>query len=75
MRLAEAAVAESEGRHPDYLDTLAAAYAEIGDFERAVAEERRALAQLEGRDVPAAIVGLFRRNLARFEAGEPLREP
>ncbi len=75
VRLAEAAVAESEGRHPDYLDTLAAAYAEIGDFERAVAEERRALAQLEDRDVPDAIVGLFRRNLARFEAGEPLREP
>ena len=75
LRLAEAVVAESEAGHPDYLDTLAAAYAEVGDFERAVAEERRALAQLEGRDVPDEITGLFRRNLALFESGKPLREP
>ena len=75
LRLAEAVVAESEAGHPDYLDTLAAAYAEVGDFERAVAEERRALAQLEGRDVPDEIAGLFRRNLALFESGKPLREP
>jgi predicted Zn-dependent protease len=74
LRLAEAAVAEGEGQHPDHIDTLACAYAELGDFERAVAEQRRALAMLEGHTVPDEIVELFQRHLAAFEAGEPVRE-
>jgi arylsulfatase A-like enzyme len=75
VSLAQAVVEESGAQHPDYLDTLAAAWAEVGDFERAVAEQRRALALVEGRDLPPGLVEPLRRHLELFEAGEPLREP
>jgi tetratricopeptide (TPR) repeat protein len=75
VRLAQAVVAETEGRHPDYIDTLAAAYAETGAFDRAIAEQRRAIAMLEGHDVPAGVIEAFQRHLAAFEAGQPVREP
>jgi len=75
LRMAEAVVEETHGKHPDYVDTLAAAYAEVGDFERAVAEQKRALALLEGKGLPPQIVASFERHLASLEAGEPIREP
>jgi tetratricopeptide (TPR) repeat protein len=75
VRLAQAAVAESEGQHPDYIDTLASAYAETGAFDRAVAEQRRAIAMLEGHDVPEGVMEAFQRHLATFEAGQPVRAP
>jgi hypothetical protein len=68
-------VAETGGQHPDYLDTLAAARAEMGDFEGAAAEERRALALLEGRGMLPDVVKDLRRHLASIEAHQPLREP
>jgi tetratricopeptide (TPR) repeat protein len=75
VRLAEAVVAETEGQHPDYLDTLAAARAETGAFDQAIAEQKRAIAMLEGHDVPDGVIESFQRHLAAFEAGEPVREP
>jgi arylsulfatase A-like enzyme/thioredoxin-like negative regulator of GroEL len=75
VRLSQAVVAETEGRHPDYVDTLAAAFAETGAFDRAVAEQRRAIAMLEGHDVPDGVIEAFQRHLAAFEAGQPVREP
>ena len=57
------------------LDTLAAAYAENGDFDRAVEASRRALELLTTREVPEEALELFRSHLASFEAGQPVREP
>ena len=55
------------------LDTLAAAYAEVGDFDRAVttAERAAALAESHGYTHTA---GAIRETAARYESGEPLRE-
>jgi hypothetical protein len=43
---AEKAVAATERKDPEYLDTLAAAYAESGQFDRAVSTQKEALALL-----------------------------
>jgi arylsulfatase A-like enzyme len=75
VRMAEAAVAETDARHPGYLDTLAAAHAETGDFERALAEQRRAFALFQGRNVEPGLLEGYERHLADLEAGRPIREP
>jgi tetratricopeptide (TPR) repeat protein len=75
LALAREAVAASGGANPDYLDTLAAAYAELGRFDEAVAEQRRALELAEDRELPDAFVASLRAHLALLEAGNPIREP
>jgi tetratricopeptide (TPR) repeat protein len=75
LRLAQEAVRETDATHPDYLDTLAAAWAEQGDFERAVTEQERALALLAGHTLPADVVAAFERHLELYRAGKPLRGP
>lgn len=56
---------------PAYLDALAVAYAANGDFERAAAEERRAIDLLPpGSD---DVLGDYRGRLALFERGMPYR--
>ncbi len=56
------------------LDTLAAAYAEAGDFDRAIETAKRAIAQVEsaGNETVAAAM---REHLRSYQAGQPCREP
>lgn len=75
LQLAQAAVDETEGTHPDYLDSLACAYAELGRFESAVTHQQRAIALLEGHGILPEAMTSYREHLARFEAGKPAREP
>ena len=70
LHLAQRAVAQAE--NPGTLDTLAAAYAESGDFARAIATQRNAIAAIsqETESLREELVG----RLAKYEAREPWRE-
>jgi TPR repeat protein len=70
VALAERATARE--RSPSYLDTLAAAYAEIGNFEQAIALQKEALAGVKEQD--SALAAELRSHLEAFQAGEPWRE-
>ena len=59
-------------RTPAYLDTLAAAYAETGKFDRAVEVQQEALAMV--KEGEAALAAELKSHLAAFEAGRPWRE-
>ena len=57
-----------------YLDTLAAAHAEAGEFAAAVRTERKAITRA-GRGASAAALQDLERRLTLFERDEPYREP
>lgn len=63
-------------RSPAYLDTLAAAYAETGKFDRAVETQREALSLAQGTEAGSdpEMVAELRTHMESFEAGEPWRE-
>ena len=76
MRNGEQALAQAQRalaleRNPSYLDTLAAAYAELGRFDEAAAVQRQALA-LAGASSPLA--DEFSSRLAAYLRTEPWRE-
>ena len=56
------------------LDTQAAAYAEAGRFDEAVAAARRALAACAGQENPA-LADRIRARLALYESHSPYHEP
>jgi arylsulfatase A-like enzyme/Flp pilus assembly protein TadD len=72
--MAEQAVAESQRGAPALLDTLAAAYAEVGRFDRAVEVSREAIALLERREMPEEVIATFHARLEGYEQGRPARE-
>jgi tetratricopeptide (TPR) repeat protein len=70
VQLAEAAVAATSRKNADYLDTLAAAYAETQRFDKAAAAEREAIAlyQTEQQKKDAGS------RLSLYQAHRPYRE-
>jgi tetratricopeptide (TPR) repeat protein len=73
VTLARRAVELSPG-NPDYLDTLAAAYAEAQRFPEAVQTGRKALDLARQQHQPA-LAESIRAKLRLYEAGTPFRQP
>lgn len=69
IRLAGEVNNATGGRNPEVLRVLAAAQAETGDFSRAVPTAKKALSEADGE-----LAECLRRELARYEAGQPMRE-
>jgi tetratricopeptide (TPR) repeat protein len=71
--LATKACELSEWKNPDFLDTLAAAYAEAGQFDDAVKWQKKALEHPEAFD--AAEFEQAKQRLKLYEARKPYHEP
>jgi len=64
---------EEARQRPEYLDTLAAAWAANGDFERAVALQQQALDRAVAQQ-QEEVLDVLRAHLEAFRAGETLTE-
>jgi arylsulfatase A-like enzyme/Flp pilus assembly protein TadD len=73
LRIAQRVTRETSEPQPSFLDTLASAYAEVGDFANAVSVQKRALRLIEATG-DAEQIGDARDHLAELEAGRPVRE-
>jgi arylsulfatase A-like enzyme len=64
------------GGQPDFhhIDSVAAAYAESGDFTRAARLGRRAVALARKGGAPAPLLAALEQHQKAFEAGKPVRE-
>jgi tetratricopeptide (TPR) repeat protein len=74
IRFAERAVALTGHRDAKALDTLAAAYASAGRFDRAAATAQEALSRASGAPGGRQAV-LIRRRLELYRQSRPYREP
>ena len=74
LELALRADKSAGGNDPAVLGTLAAAYAETGDYPGALETAQRALALAKKSGKEGNFVGL-KREIALYEAGKPCREP
>jgi tetratricopeptide (TPR) repeat protein len=72
LQLAEQACRQTNNRAPSALDAMAAAYAEMGDFPKAiaVAEEAHRMALAAGLNRQADLIG---RRLQYYRSGQPFR--
>jgi eukaryotic-like serine/threonine-protein kinase len=70
VSLAGKAVAATNRKNPDYLDTMAAAYAETGQFDEAVKIENEAIALLHNETEKAD----YTSRLGLYKAGKPCRQ-
>ena len=73
LRLAEKACKLSDNQRYTYVDTLGAAYAELGRFEEAITTEKKAieLAQLAGAD---DIVEIYQQRIKLYEQKQAYRD-
>jgi tetratricopeptide (TPR) repeat protein len=74
VRYAEHGVAVTDSRDPVALDVLAAALAEVGQFDQAMAALAKA-AELVRTGGPAELIPTLREHLALLEARRPIRSP
>ena len=74
LRIAEQITQGEQGRRHDFLDTLACAHAEVGDFASAVRVGEQALALLEAAEDPK-LIEESKAHLGQFRARRPVREP
>jgi arylsulfatase A-like enzyme len=72
-RLAREVVAETDIERPDFLDTLACAWAEVGNFRNAVRHSKRAVELIENSDLGEEVVTEYRAHLDQFENARPVR--
>jgi tetratricopeptide (TPR) repeat protein len=70
VSLAGKAVAATNRKNPGYLDTMAASYAETGQFEKAVETEKEAIALLKDETSKAE----YTPHLELYKAKQPCRE-
>lgn len=73
LELAKRACELSDYKAPHILSTLAAAYAETGDFESAVDWSQRAV-ELAREGTEAEQLEALQKELKQYEAGQPVRE-
>ena len=73
VELAREADRLAGGKNPDYLDTLAAAYAEAGQFPQAVEAAERALTLAVAQSNPR--MEDIRARLKLYQGGSPFHEP
>ena len=71
--LAGAAARLSDHDDPDVFSTVAAAYAETGNFREAIRTAQRAL-QLATERSNTALAGALRNQIERYQAGRPFRD-
>ena len=74
VQLAEAACRLSQRRNPNFLSTLAAAYAEAGRFPEAVRTLQEAQAGARTSGTPE-VLALQAQMLQQFRAGKPFHQP
>ena len=72
--MARRAIAIAGGKAPEMLDTLAAAYAETGKFDQALATAGEALALARQQNNPA-LVEKLKARLLLYDLETPYREP
>lgn len=73
VETAEQAIQYSGGKHPELLDTLAAGFAEDGEFDVAVTTARSAL-ELAGEQNNQALVNEIKARLALYASKKPFRD-
>ncbi|MBT8447002.1 MAG: ankyrin repeat domain-containing protein [Gammaproteobacteria bacterium] len=74
LRIAENLVKEGARRDPGVLDTLAAAYAETGNFGQAVRIQEEAIALLRGQGLDDDVAD-FATRLQAYRSNQPWRRP
>ena len=73
VRVAKLAVEKSGGARPAIMDTLAGAYAEVGDFKSAIEISRRAVALARNQKMPQGMIDALEMNFESFRQGKPAR--